>query len=275
VYPIPADTFVGQGPTGETMQIPLTALLLCKDAQALGTIERTLEDYGIPAFFCANGKAARSSLNRHKFDLLVLDFDEPGARELVDFQVTDASGIPSVIIALAEDTGLLKPMLSRRMHFTIQKPVTGRVMAQTLKAAYSMIVAEKRISFRHSVRFKADASILDEGARRSLGPAIIRDLSHTGLRLQMGITVRVDSTIFVDFELPEEGEQIHTIGKVIWRDAQGQVGVQFRFIAPLELRSLRSWLGARCPWNVELEPRLLDNVYRMAAGAGSGSRSIQ
>jgi len=258
------------------MQIPLTALLLCNDAQALSTIERIFEDYGIPVLFCPNGKAALSSLNRHKFDLLVLDFDEPGAaNELVDFQAMDARGVPSVIIALAEDPGLLKRMLSRRVHFTIQKPVTGNVMVHTLKAAYSMIVTEKRMSFRHSVRIKADASILGRSARQTLGPTIIRDVSHTGLRLQTETIVPRDATIFVDFELPDEGEQIHTIGKAIWSTAQGHVGVQFRFVAPLELRSLRSWLGARCPWDIELEPRLLDNVYRMAAGAGSGSSSIQ
>jgi len=49
-------------------------------------------------------------------------------------------------------------MLSHRVHFTIQKPVTGNVMVHTLKAAYSMIVTEKRISFRHSVRSSRAAS---------------------------------------------------------------------------------------------------------------------
>jgi CheY-like chemotaxis protein len=255
------------------MQIPLTALLLCNDTQALGTIERILEDYGIPTFFCQNSKAAQSSLNRRKFDLVVLDFDEPGAEELVDFHAMDSRGIPSVLIVLANDPGALKQVLRRRVHFTMQKPVIGDLIVRTLKAAYSKIVAEKRISFRHAARIKADASVLDENTRRPLGPTLIHDVSHTGLGLQTESTIPRDSTIFVDFELPEEGEQIHTIGKVIWADAQGHLGVQFRFIAPLELRSLQAWLGAHYPWDVELEPRITENVYHLAAGAGSGSRS--
>jgi CheY-like chemotaxis protein len=255
------------------MQIPLTALLLCNDAQARGAIQRILEDYGIPAFFCRNGKEAQSLLKRRKFD--VLDLDEPGAEELVHFHAMDARGLPSVLIALASNLGALQQVLLRRVHFTLQKPVGGDLIVRTLKAAYRMIVAEKRISFRHSARIKAEASLLDENTRLPLGPAVIRNLSHTGLGLETQTTVPRDSTIFVDFELPEEGEQIHTIGKVIWVDAQGHLGVQFRFIAPLELRSLHAWLGARCPWDIELEPRLLDNVLRMAASAGSGSSSIQ
>lgn len=251
------------------MQIPLIAMLMCSDAEALGTIERTFEEYGIPAYFCPNDKAAHAVLNRRKFDLMVLDFDEPGADELVDFHVMDARGIPSVIIALARNPALLKTVLSRRVHFAIQKPVVPELMTRTLKAAYSMIVAEKRISFRHSVRINANASILETNLRKAVGQTIIHDISHTGLGLQTFDAVPRDTTIFVDFELPEEGESIHAIGKVIWSDDEGYVGVQFRFIAPLELRSLRSWLATHCPWDGELEPRLLDTTSRLGVAAAS------
>src|SRR5262249_17961849 len=159
------------------MQIPLTALLLCSDPQALGTVERTFEQYGIPAYFCADSKTAEGSLNRRKFDLMVLDFDLAGAETLVDFHAMDARGIPGVIIALARDPGVLKSVLSRRVHFTLQKPVGSELMVRTLKAAYSMIVAEKRISFRYTVRTKAEASVLERGQRRSLGQATVLDVS--------------------------------------------------------------------------------------------------
>jgi hypothetical protein len=253
------------------MQIPLTALLMCSDPQALATVERTFEQYGIPAYFCPDSPTAENSLNRRKFDLMVLDFDLAGAETLVDFHAMDARGIPGVIIALAKDPRVLKSVLSRRVHFMLQKPVAGELMVRTLKAAYSMIVTEKRISFRQAVRIKAEASVLERSARRSLGPATVLDVSHTGLGLQTGSLVPRDATIFVDFELPEDRGPIHTIGKVIWSDGQGHLGVQFRFIAPQEMKSLRSWLGAHCPWDVELEPRSLEDMLHLAAGAGSGS----
>jgi hypothetical protein len=253
------------------MQIPLTALLMCSDPQALGAIERTFEQYGIPAYFCPDSKTAESSLNRRKFDLMVLDFDLAGAETLVDFHATDARGIPGVIIALAKDPAVLKSVLSRRVHFTVQKPLAGDLMVRTLKAAYSMIVTEKRVSFRHSVRIKAEASVLERSQRRSLGSATVLDVSHTGLGLQTGSLVPRDATVFVDFELPEDREPIHTIGKVIWSDGQGHLGIQFRFIAPLEMKNLRSWLSTHCPWDVELEPRINESTLHLAAGAGSGS----
>src|SRR5262245_66491140 len=134
------------------MQIPLTALLMCSDPQALATIERTFEQYGIPAYFCPDSPTAVNSLNRRKFDLMVLDFDLAGAETLVDFHAMDARGIPGVMIALAKDPGVLKSVLSRRVHFMLQKPLAGGIMVRTLKAAYSMIVTGKRISFRQGGR---------------------------------------------------------------------------------------------------------------------------
>jgi len=253
------------------MQIPLTALLMCSDPQALGAIERTFEQYGIPAYICPDSKTAESSLNRRKFDLMVLDFDLAGAETLVDFHAMDARGIPGLIIALARDPAVLKSVLSRRVHFTLQKPLAGDLMVRTLKAAYSTIVTEKRASFRHSVRIKAEASILERSQRRSLGPATVLDVSHTGLGLQTASLVPRDATIFVDFELPQDREPIHTIGKVIWSDGQGHLGVQFRFIAPLEMKNLHLWLSTHCPWDVELEPRSIEDALNLAAGAGSGS----
>src|SRR5260370_16511514 len=109
------------------MQIPLTALMLCNDAQALGAIERTFEEYGIPAYFCQTAKLAQSSLNRRKFDLVVLDFDEPGASELVDFQAMDVRGIPSVIIAPAEDPAMLRQIRRRRVHFPLPTPAPALI----------------------------------------------------------------------------------------------------------------------------------------------------
>src|SRR5215831_6296009 len=179
------------------MQIPLTAMLMCSDTEALSAIERTFEEFGIPAYFCPNGKVAHAALNQRKFDLMVLDFDEPDAASLVDFHVMDARGIPSVIIALARHPAMLKTVLSRRVHFAIQKPVAPELMTKTLKSAYSVIVAEKRISFRHSVRISANASILEKNVRKPAGQTTIRDISHTGLNLQTLGEVPRDTTIFV------------------------------------------------------------------------------
>src|ERR1700742_3762253 len=106
------------------MQAPLTALLLCNDAQMLQVIDRTFEEYSVSTYFCMSGKTAVASASQRKFDLLMLDFDEPGAADLIDFRATDLWGYPSVVIAIASNPEAMKHALHKRVHFTLQKPFT-------------------------------------------------------------------------------------------------------------------------------------------------------
>lgn len=248
------------------MQAPITALLLCNDAQSLKVIDRTFEEYSVSTYFCMDGKVAGVSANQRKFDLLMLDFDEPGSHELIDFRASDLWGYPSVVIAIASDPTAMKQALSKRAHFTLQKPFTAELMTNTLKAGYSLIVTEKRASFRHSVSIAANATFLQGQARRPVENATVHDISQNGLCLRSSTVLAKDMVVFVDFELPDTNVSMNIIGKIIWTNAQGNAGVQFRFVPPLELMLLRDWLGMRCPWDVELAPRRQGQPDLNAAG---------
>src|SRR2546430_17582930 len=104
------------------MQAPITALLLCNDAQALKVIDRTFEEYSVSTYFCMDGKVASVSVTQRKFDLLLLDFKEPAAHELIDFRASDLWGYPSVVIAVGRDPPARKQWLNKRGDFTLQKP---------------------------------------------------------------------------------------------------------------------------------------------------------
>ncbi|HEY2496359.1 MAG TPA: PilZ domain-containing protein [Candidatus Angelobacter sp.] len=237
------------------MQAPITALLLCNDARSLEVIDRTFEEYSISTYSCGSGQTANSSASQRKFDLLMLDFDEPDAEELIEFRATDLWGYPSVVIAIASDPAVMKRTLNKRVHFTLQKPFTPELMGSTLRAGYSLIVNEKRAAFRHTVRMPATASFLEQQMRHPLENVSIHDISQNGLCLQTAIAVPKDATVFVDFQLPDTHTSISTIGKVMWSDATGRAGVHFRFIPPSEQKQLREWLSERCPWDVELTSR--------------------
>src|SRR5258706_12940490 len=105
------------------MQAPLTALLLCNDDQALGVIDRTFEEYSVSTYFCMSGQSAQTSADGRKFDLLMLDFDEPEALQLIDFRAVDLWGYPSVVIAIASDPAAMKQAL--RALFVDDKAVAG------------------------------------------------------------------------------------------------------------------------------------------------------
>ncbi|HZU29499.1 MAG TPA: PilZ domain-containing protein [Candidatus Angelobacter sp.] len=237
------------------MQAPLTALLLCNEAQSLKTIESTFAEYSVETHYCQDSLAAQVAARQQKFDLLMIDFDEPGTAELLDFHPTDLWGYPSIVVAISSNPATIKQALSKRIHFTLQKPFSPDLVARTLKAGYSLIVNAKRTAFRHSVHIPASGTFLEQDLRHPLENVTLQDISQTGLCLQAENNVPKDATIFVDFGLPEADASISVIGKVMWSDAKGRVGVQFRFIPPLEHKQLRDWLSECCPWDVELTPK--------------------
>jgi len=238
------------------MQAPLTALLLCNDDQALDVIDRTFEEYSVSTYICMGGESAQTPASQKKFDLLMLDFDEPEAVQLVDFRAVDLWGYPSVVIAIASNPAAVKQQaLGKRVHFVLQKPFTPELLGRTLKACYSLIVNEKRTALRHDVLIPAEANFLENNSKNPLENASVQDISLTGICLRTDTVVPKDATVFVDFVLPESQHTTSVIGKVMWSDNKGRAGVQFRFIPPLEQERLRGWLSIRCPWDVELQPR--------------------
>jgi len=249
------------------MKATLSTLLLCSDAQALCNIDRIFNDYEIETDVCLNAASALESVKQRKFDLMVLDFDLPGLDELLEYRPSDLWGYPAIVIALTRTPEAVRQALSKRVHFVVQKPFTPDLMGKTLRAAYSLIVKEKRTAFRHSVRINATAHVVEHGIKRPLRNPMLVDISYTGLCIKSETGVPKESTIFIDFQLPDTHEHINAIGKVMWSDAHGQAGVQFRFIAPEEFKTLRSWLGAKCPWDTELMPRSV--LSQMAATEAS------
>jgi len=237
------------------MQAPLTALLLCNDAQSLNVIDRTFDQFSVSTYFCTSGDSAHASASQRKFDLLMLDFDEPGATELVPFRASDLWGYPSVVIAMGSNPGALKDVLKKRVHFTLQKPFTPELMARTLKAGYSLIVNERRSSFRHIVRMPASARYLYCREQHPITNATVQDLSATGFSLLSDTQIPKDATVFADFELPASNIVINAIAKVIWSNGRGHCGLQFRFLPPADQQTLQDWLTAHCPWDTELSAR--------------------
>jgi hypothetical protein len=143
-------------------------------------------------------------------------------------------------------------LLTKRIHFAVRKPVRDDAMTQVLTSACTLILIEKRVSFRHAVMINADAWVVNNGAKRPLPGTICLDVSHTGLCIRTGLVLTKDATVFVDFCLPGSEECIHTIGIVVWSDPHRQAGIRFRYVSPREFKRLRAYLNAKYPWSETL-----------------------
>ena len=233
---------------------PLQALVFCNDAQSLCTIDRVFGENDVVSDVCLTSATALKALKHKRFDLLVLDFDDPGALAVLDTPAGSGLSFPNIVVTFARSFETLKRAQQKRVHFVLQTPFTSALMARTVRAAYTLLIKERRTAFRHQVKMKASAHILEDGNKRELNSPMLLDLSHTGLCLKVNGVVAKDATITVAFQLPETQDTIHATGKVMWSNATGHVGVLFQFVPPQEMRKLRDWLNDKCSWSMEMVP---------------------
>ena len=237
------------------MEAVLSAFLLSTDPQCLFVAKHTFDQYAIRTTHCGNCSTALETLKQKKFDLFVLDFDLRGVGEVLSSVILNRVGRGSNVIALTAAASALSDELCGRARYTLDKPLTIDAMAGTLQSMYRKIFLEKRAYFRCAVRIHASAAYQQYFTRRPIENAVLQDISQTGLCLNTGEVLPQGVKVFVDFQLPETKDHIHTAGNVIWSE-RGRTGIQFSSIPADEFDKLRCWLNARCPWTPELPAKM-------------------
>lgn len=245
----------------------ISTLLFCADVQAISAIRCASRSYEITCETCFTAADAFQMIKRQKFSMLILDFDLPGAADVLRCHTENRHEHPRVVIALSSKAWSVKA--GGEIHLLVHKPCTDSLMERNLRSAYGILLHETRAAFRHAVEIGASASFIQRGRRLTLQNTVLRDLSSTGLRLKTDSLLLKDSTVFIDFQLPGTHDQVHAVGRIIWTKPQGEAGVQFLSVPAPEFQRLKEWLAARCPWTTELPLRSAQ------AGRYAQARSVQ
>jgi hypothetical protein len=238
------------------MENAISAFVLSGDPQSLSVAKSILHSYPVRPTLCRTSADALTALKQKRFDLFIMDFDLRGATGLLHSALGASYGHARNLIVLAGDPEVLAGALQNKVKYALHKPVAVDMLSRTLQIIYSHIILEKRAYFRCPVRIEATAAYQETWLRRVLTEAVIQDLSQAGLRLKANIGLPKDTTAFIDFQLPGTEDRIHVVGKAVWSDQKGTTGIQFSHISANDLRKLRDWLNARCPWTSKLLPRL-------------------
>lgn len=229
----------------------ISALLLSSDAGVLGLTNRIFDDYGFEVEVAPDVRTADALLRRRSFDLGVFDNDVPGAVELAGRK---NSGNPRVIFAMVSRENS-RDVQGKRVHFVVPKPFSTDFFLRNLKAAYGVMLREKRAAFRQDVRIPATAAtLIHDGAQRSLGKVVIVNLSKTGLGLTAGEMVPQGATVQLTFPMPDSGEPLTVSGAVVWVFDSGRAGVRFSQVSPAVQKKLGAWIDSKLPGESEFVP---------------------
>lgn len=225
--------------------LDMHTLLLCADAQFLGTTRNVLSQLHVSPKIVGHCDAALELIQDHEFDVIIVDWRE--IENLGDFLSAlrkSKLNHECVLVAIMRDLLDLRQAFAAGVHFLIHKPASPVQIERCLRAAYCATVVRRRKQHRQPVEIVATFSTRTQ----SFAEAMILNLSEGGLGLK--ISSERSSTppsageeINLRFSLPNGGQMLHTTGRVVWRTAHA-CGVRFSYIPDDERTALEHWLTA-------------------------------
>jgi hypothetical protein len=215
-----------------------TALVFCKDAPTRQLILESLHPLAILPEICEDGVVAASLLDKQKFEAVIVDLLLGDEAVLVLRQVR-LSRANRTAVTFAITTGT-QASARPDSTFVLQRPLSAAAVCQTLRAAFGMVVRERRRYFRCPVEI----------------PAFLRARQPEDLLCQTvnisegGIAIKVLATLdsefaLLRFSLPGRASQLFAETKVVWRGRGGMVGLQFESLAAPQKQELQEWLARK------------------------------
>ena len=232
---------------------PLSAVIFSRDPSAVAITERVLVSSGFGITKVGGAESMRNLLRRNRFDLAVLDHD-CGALDVIG---DSNSGAARIVVAFIKATEI-RELAGRRVHFTVQKPLLGDILVRTVRAAYSSIGRDRRLTYRFPVAIDAVSSSFSyAGETRDLQRTQIINVSHSGLcmiapeMLPQGASVRL--------RVPcATGSVAQVTGTVIWAHASGRAGVELNHDSH-DHNDYDLWLDSMLDSEGEIIPPLRQN----------------
>ena len=218
----------------------LQALLVSKDDYAAEVLSRALASFGVALERFSESEIALHRLGEHRFDTVIVDFDDPETANPVLQAAARPEAGTLVTIALLASERSVRQVLNTGAKFIVYKPVTAEKAAASLRAATALLRKERRRSFRVAVQAPVQLSL----AGGDPIEGIMLDLSQTGMDVLAAQPLLPAALIGLRFSLPDGSLEIDAHAEVAWANPNGQSGVRFLDLPATQVEQLRAWLLA-------------------------------
>jgi len=218
-----------------------SAAVICRDKRSLATLESTLDELDIEMVNCHSGQEALEMVMTGCSSTLIVDFDLPGAEEIVRMASLLPLGQKPALLAVASRAW---PGTGQAFQSGASRILYRPVESEQLKEALKTEKKSRRPSRRKSDRFELKTLVyLDlEGGPLS---AVSIDIGEHGLAIQATEPVPMSSNLAFRCQLPGTDITLQGHADVIWASDQGRAGLFFSKLSPSARKHLKSWLASR------------------------------
>lgn len=219
-----------------------SAAVLCRDNSSLAILRSSLEDLGIELLACHSGQKALEQVVAGRCSTLIVDFDLPGAEEVVRMAALLPAGQKPALLAVASrawpGTGQAFHSGANRI---LYRPLESELLKDALRDAAKPPVKSRE---RKAARFELKTIVYLE-FDNATHPAITIDISEHGLALQATEPVPMSSNLHFRCVLPGTDVTLQGHADVIWASDMGRAGLFFSKLAPASRKHLKQWLRKR------------------------------
>jgi CheY-like chemotaxis protein len=250
----------------------LTSLVVCAHEPTTEVLRRVLEQLGWSVEHCLSSPEAQARLAQTHFDTVVVDCGDESSAIAVLQKVRQSAGKAAILsVAVVDKESSIHQLFAEGVKFVLYKPVSEDRVWSSFRAARSLIKSERRRNNRVSVQ--ASASL--DYANIENVPATLIDLSDQGTAVQSTSHLPTDCRVYFQFALPGHSSLIRLSGEVVWRDANGRVGMRFVSVPTSSRRVLSNWLKNNSPSQSSAPqvPRTNAPILKTSAPAKSANAS--
>ena len=217
----------------------LQALLVSSDDAAADVLGRVLSGFEIAMDRSSDPETTVERINQQKFDLLIVDLDEPDIAQNVLSQAKKLGTSP-ITVAMVDDSAQVRGILTAGAHFVLYKPLSDEAAQAGLRPAAGLLSRERRRAFRIPVQAAVEITLPD--ARKMDG--ILLDISETGMDVLTAEPQVAGALLAFRFQLPDGVVELDAHGQVAWANPNGQTGVRFLDLSEVMQSDLKEWLRA-------------------------------
>jgi len=204
----------------------------------IDVVQRALLDLGIGVEVYSTADWAGEDLLESKFDAVIVDCDVNGAPNLLKTIRNSPSNSRALTFAIVGGDEGRHAAFELGASLTLQKPISVDRARSSLRAAYGLIMQERRRYFRYPLDIAVRVSLNE----RTQYLATTMNISEGGMALRSNDDLPLNGAVKLTFLLPGEKSELEVRAAIVWKDARGHVGVRFEQVSVPSRTRLNDWL---------------------------------
>jgi DNA-binding NarL/FixJ family response regulator len=221
------------------LDMPLAALIVCRDDNAVQVLHQVLASRGIEAEHCDDAEIAAARLAEQRYAMLILDCEEEAAAlNLLITTRESAVNKAALVVAMVDARNEIRDLFERGVNFLMYKPVSVERADECLHAAWSLLPRDQRRKERIHVSTQASITF----ATTEDSPVPLLNVSEDGISIHSQNKMPPPCRVYFQFTLPGQPVAVRLSAEVIWQDWRGRVGLHFAHVPQASRKILDDWL---------------------------------